>query len=139
MQETNSTAPVEGAATSAQEGKTFSQEDVNRIVSARLAQEKTKADAELVKKEQELAQRELLLTAKEKLTEKKLPLTLLDAMNASSPEALDKSISILEAAFAAATKTTVEIKGVTPYVSPTRAAAEAAGGAGAVRKAMGLK
>ena len=50
--------------------KTFTQEDVNRIVGERLAKEKAKnsGEADLAKREQELAQRELHMTAKELLS-----------------------------------------------------------------------
>lgn len=76
--------------------KTFSQDDVNRIVGERLAAEKRKGEAALAEREQQLAQRELLLTAKEKLTESALPVELLDALNVSSPEAMDKAITTLK-------------------------------------------
>lgn len=82
--------------TPAAEEKTFSQDDVNRIVSERLAKEKSKADATIAQREQELAQREFLLTAKTTLTEKGLPVELLDALNTSSPEAFEQSLRILE-------------------------------------------
>lgn len=76
--------------------KTFSQDDVNRIVGERLAKEKAKGEAALAEREQQLAQRELLLTAKEKLTENGLPVELVDALNVSSPEALEKALSIVK-------------------------------------------
>ena len=76
--------------------KTFSQEDINRIVGERLAKEKAKGEAALAEREQQLAQRELLLTAKEKLTENGLPVELVDALNVSSPEALEKALSIVK-------------------------------------------
>lgn len=75
---------------------TFTQEQVNKIVSDRLAREKVKSEAALAEREQQLAQRELLLTAKEKLTESGLPVELLDALNVSSPEAMDKAITTLK-------------------------------------------
>lgn len=40
---------------------TFTQEQVNKIVSDRLAREKVKSEAALAEREQQLAQRELLL------------------------------------------------------------------------------
>ena len=43
-----------------------------------------------------MAQRELLLTAKEKLTENGLPVELVDALNVSSPEALEKALSTVK-------------------------------------------
>ena len=76
--------------------KTFSQDDVNRIVGERLAKEKAKGEAVLAEREQQLAQRELLLTAKEKINEMGLPAELVDALNVSSPEALEKALSIVK-------------------------------------------
>ena len=76
--------------------KTFSQEDVNRIVGERLAKEKAKGEAALAEREQQLAQRELLLTAKEKINEMGLPAELVDALNVSSPEALEKALSTVK-------------------------------------------
>ena len=88
---TTNTNPESGAG-----AKTFSQDDVNRIVGERLAAEKRKGEVALAEREQQLAQRELLLTAKEKLTESGLPVELLDALNVSSPEAMDKAITTLK-------------------------------------------
>ena len=76
---------------------TFTQEQVNKIVSDRLAREKVKSEAALAEREQQLAQRELLLTAKEKLNESGLPVELLDALNVSSPEAMEKSLNTVKA------------------------------------------
>lgn len=76
--------------------KTFSQDDVNRIVGERLAKEKAKGEAVLAEREQQLAQRELLLTAKEKINEMGLPAELVDALNVSSPEALEKALSTVK-------------------------------------------
>lgn len=92
--ENTTTAAAEGT-TPATEDKTFSQDDVNRIVSERLAKEKSKADAAIAQREQDLAHREFLLTAKETLTSKGFPTELLDALNTSSPEAFEKSLDIL--------------------------------------------
>lgn len=76
--------------------KTFSQEDVNHIVGERLAKERAKGEAALAEREQQLAQRELLLTAKEKINEMGLPAELVDALNVSSPEALEKALSTVK-------------------------------------------
>ena len=76
MDEIKTTNPESGAGE-----KTFSQEDVNRIVAER---------------EQQLAQRELLLTAKEKINEMGLPVELVDVLNVSSLEALEKALSIVK-------------------------------------------
>ncbi len=77
--------------------KTFTQDQLNDIVSRRLAEEKAKSEKTLREREQQLAQRELLLTAKEKLTESGLPVELLDALNVSSPEAMEKAITTVKA------------------------------------------
>ena len=76
--------------------KTFTQEQVNQIISDRLARDRTKGEAALAEREQQLAQRELLLTAREKLTENGLPVELVDALNVSSPEALEKALSTVK-------------------------------------------
>lgn len=76
--------------------KTFTQEQVNAIIGERLAKEKSKADAAFAEKEQQLAQRELTLTAKERLNEMDLPIELLDALNISSQEALEKSLTTIK-------------------------------------------
>lgn len=88
---TTNTNPESGAGE-----KTFSQDDVNRIVGERLAAEKRKGEAALAEREQQLAQRELLLTAKEELTDAGLPVELLNALNVSSPEAMEKAITTLK-------------------------------------------
>lgn len=69
-----------GTATEEQQGtqnqpkeKTFTQDEVNKIVSERLARDKGKNSAELEKREHELEQRELAMTAREKLAERGLP------------------------------------------------------------------
>lgn len=72
--------------------KTFTQEDVNRIVGERLAKEKAKnsGEADFAKREQELARRELHMTAKELLSEKGLPVQIVDALNCADEETMKK-------------------------------------------------
>ena len=81
--------------------KTFTQEDVNRIVQERLAKEKARngGEADFTKREQELARRELHMTARELLSEKGLPVQLFDALNCTDKEALEKSIATVEKVF----------------------------------------
>lgn len=81
--------------------KTFTQEDVNRIVQERLAKEKAKnsGETDFAKREQELAQRELHMTAKELLSEKGLPVQLFDALNCADKETMKKSIATIETVF----------------------------------------
>lgn len=80
------TTPLEGG------NKTFSQDDVNRIVQERLAKEKAKSETTLAEKERELAAREFKLTAKEKLETQGLPVSLVEALNTSTPEAFDAAL-----------------------------------------------
>lgn len=76
--------------------KTFTQEDVNRIVQDRLAKDREKASKELGEREQELAQREFRLNSRQKLIDKGYPETLLDALDCSSEEAFDKALGIID-------------------------------------------
>lgn len=76
--------------------KTFTQDDVNRIVQDRLAKDREKASKELGERELELAQREFRLNSRQKLIDKGYPETLLDALNCSSEEAFDKALGIID-------------------------------------------
>ena len=116
---------------------TFTQEQVNKIVSDRLAREKVKSEAALAEREQQLAQRELLLTAKEKLTESGLPVELLDALNVSSPEAMEKAITTVKAVI---DKIKAEAPPLKIYGAKPAEAGRApqASGDSRLRKAMGL-
>ena len=118
-------------------GKTFTQEQVNAIIGERLAKEKAKGDAAFAEREQPLAQRELLLTAKEKMTEQGLPLELLDALNVSSPEALEKSLNIVSTVLnkLKAEARPIKLSGAKPAENPSRVQPT---GVISLRKAMGL-
>ena len=121
--------------------KTFTQEDVNRIVGERLAKEKAKnsGEADFVKREQELARRELHMTAKELLSEKGLPVQIVDALNCADEETMKKSIETFEKVFAdyKANATQVKFKGCRPGASQVPSS-ELAGDM-ELRKAMGLR
>lgn len=126
--------PGEGA-------KTFSQEDVNRIIGERLAKEKAANDAKLAQREQELSQRELLLTAKEKIASAGLPAELAEAINMTSAETVDKALQIIQK-IVNDSKPAPEIKGVKPVDGP-RFSTGVSGGNGfgrydPIREAMGL-
>lgn len=104
--------------------KTFTQEDVNRIVQERLAKEKAKnsGEADFAKREQELNQRELKLSAKEMLAEKGLPMQLLDALNCTDEKVMKKSIEIIETVldeYKGNTIKSMTFKGFQPGVSAT--------------------
>lgn len=79
-----------------EQGKTFSQEDVNRIVGERLAKEKAKNESDWQQRERDLQRRELQMTAKEYLNEKNIPVELLDALSYTDEETLQKSVEIIE-------------------------------------------
>ena len=82
------------------EGKTnFSQEDVNRIVSERLSQEKQKLEREMSKKEAELKEKEFQMKAEQFLSVKGYPETLLKAFNCSDMDSLSSAVGILEEHF----------------------------------------
>ncbi len=53
--------------------KTFTQDDVNRIVSERLAKDREKASKELNEREQELAHREFRLNSRQKMIDRGYP------------------------------------------------------------------
>lgn len=80
-------------------GKTFTQEEVNQIISNRLKEEREKMkkeqDATFAEREQKIAAREMRLNAIDKLREKGLPSSLVDAINCSDDETMSKSIDIL--------------------------------------------
>ena len=98
MNQNQNTDPTTGQETG---GKTFTQDEVNRIVQERLAKERAKnnGEADFVKREQELARRELHMTAKELLSEKGLPVQLFDALNCTDEKTLEKSIATIETIF----------------------------------------
>ena len=92
----------------------------------------------IAEREQQLAQRELLLTAKEKLAESGLPVELLDALNVSSPEAMEKAITTLKGVIdkiKAENPKAVRISGATAASEVT---ATPNGADAQLRKAMGL-
>ena len=121
--------------------KTFTQEDVNRIVGERLAKEKAKnsGEADFAKREQELARRELHMTAKELLSEKGLPVQIVDALNCADEETMKKSIETFEKVFAdyKANATQAKFKGCSPGAS--QAPSSELAGDMELRKAMGLR
>lgn len=90
---------TEGTQTST-EGKTFTQEDVNRIVQERLAKERSKTagngDDELSKRAAELDMRERKLNAREALKKEGLPDYLVDALNMNTDEDFQKSMEAIK-------------------------------------------
>ena len=123
-----------------EETKTFTQDDVNRIVQTRLQEEKTRnaeAAATLAKREQEIAQREAAFQKQEleskataRLTARGLSPDFLQLVDTSSPEAMERTLSIIE-------------KNTPQDAKPRQAMAQRVGGMypskDPVRAAMGLE
>ena len=76
-------------------GKTFTQEEVNRIVSDRLGRERDKRAAELDEREKAVKARELAVMAAEKLAAAGLPKDLSAVLKYDDEESLDAAISQL--------------------------------------------
>lgn len=121
-------------------GKTFTQEEVNNIISDRLKREREKFSKEqeekLNEREKAIEARELRLTATEKLTAAGLPKTLVDAINCSDEETMNKSIEIISKAFQGKEDTASEKPQGKVYYTPR--------GLGSIpgpdfRNAMGIK
>lgn len=77
------------------EGRTFSQDEVNRIVAKRVTEEQGKAASLLAEKEADIARREFTYHANKTLEEKKLPPQLLDVIKADDTKMFDKHIGVL--------------------------------------------
>lgn len=92
----NMSQNIDQTAAQSAEGKTFSQEDVNRIVQERLAKDREKASKELDEREKELARREFRLNSRQKLESKGYPESLLDALNCNSEKEFDKALDIID-------------------------------------------
>ncbi len=82
----------EGMENSTSEEKSFTQEEVNRIVQDRLAKEKGKGNEELKRRTAELDKRERRMNAIDKLRENGLPDYLVDALNMETDEAFKASM-----------------------------------------------
>ena len=79
-----------------QQGKTFTQEQVNAIVGKRLTEQKAVMEADFVKRERDLNKREMAVRAKELLAEKGLPKELSEVMRYDTEEELVKAIRTIE-------------------------------------------
>ncbi len=75
--------------------RTFSQEEVNRIVSERLARDRDKRSAELDEREKAVKARELAVIAAEKLAAAGLPKDLTAVLKYDDEASLDAAISQL--------------------------------------------
>lgn len=118
--------------------KTFTQEDINRIVSERLAEDRKKTTADIEQREKDLQRKELTLKAKELFHENNLPPELMEVVNFSDDESLNKSIATLTKVISAKAP---EAEDTTTKVTIS-SGGEHGGGSSIgndVRSAMGLK
>lgn len=93
----NDKAVENGVNTPAQGGEaTFSQDDLNRIVSKRLAEERSKLEAAIVERERVLEQEQFRFKATKRLEEIGLGADFLDALNTTTPEAFEKAMAAVE-------------------------------------------
>lgn len=122
------TTQQEGSQGQNQESKTFTQEEVNRIVQERLA--RAKAGNEPSDKELELQQREAAIYAREQIVEKGLPVDLYNSLKGLDKETVDKCIQIVAPYIKKASEPILNAVGPTSNVDA---------GSDAIRKAMGLK
>lgn len=86
-----------GGADQAQDAKTFTQAEVDEIVSKRLARERRRAeqDSPQDSREKDLEARELKVMAKEKLIEKGLPVSLADVLRYSDEKTLETAVETI--------------------------------------------
>lgn len=93
--ETNNTQQSGNSNGGQEPEKTFTQDEVNKIVSDRLARAK-KSEADFEARERDLQKREAAMTAKELLKEKGLPDGFLDVLDYSDPEKIPGIIDKLK-------------------------------------------
>jgi hypothetical protein len=110
-------------------GKTFTQEEVNRIVQERLARVKTAQEPDA--RELELEKRENAIYLREQITTQGLPDNLLEEMQGMDKATIDKCLKIL-APYAKKASEPI-LNAVGPTAGGTQSESDA------IRKAMGLK
>lgn len=110
-------------------GKTFTQEEVNRIVQERLARAKTAQEPDV--RELELEKRENAIYLREQIATQGLSDTLLEEMQGMDKATIDKCLKILAPYAKKASEPILNA------VGPTAGGAQSE--SDAIRKAMGLK
>lgn len=120
---------VQQTGTQGEGGKTFTQEEVNRIVQERLA--RAKAAQEPDARELELEKRENAIYLREQIATQGLPDTLLEEMQGMDKATIDKCLKILAPYAKKASEPILNA------VGPTAGGAQSE--SDAIRKAMGLK
>lgn len=120
---------VQQTVTQGEGGKTFTQEEVNRIVQERLARAKTAQEPDA--RELELEKRENAIYLREQIATQGLPDTLLEEMQGMDKATIDKCLKILAPYAKKASEPILNA------VGPTAGGAQSE--SDAIRKAMGLK
>lgn len=120
---------VQQTGTQGEGGKTFTQEEVNRIVQERLARAKTAQEPDA--RELELEKRENAIYLREQIATQGLPDTLLEEMQGMDKATVDKCLKILAPYAKKASEPILNA------VGPTAGGAQSE--SDAIRKAMGLK
>ena len=119
-------------------GKTFTQDEVNRIVSDRLAREREKRNAELDERENALKQRELAVIAREKLEAAGLDKELCSVLRYDDEATLDAAIQHLSSIKGFKKKKEKDEKLVIPNILPDGVTYEQDDTNKELRKAMKL-
>ena len=115
--------------------RTFTQDDVNRIVQERLAKEKGKGNEELDKRAAELDKRERRMNAIDELRKNSLPEYLVDALNMETEETFQQSMEAIKKMKGESIKSTGQVIGRgNPIGVVTKGTQDAA-----IRDAFGLK
>lgn len=96
MNNENMSTQTQNEDNNTEQTRTFTQEEVNRMISERLSRVKTDEKQEYSAKLAELNQKEFRLQAKELLMAKNMPESLLEAINCSDIKEFNKSINIIE-------------------------------------------
>jgi len=117
--------------------KIFSQSDVDRIVEKRLAEERSKTEAQFAQKERELARKALRYEAEDLLRQRKLPAALAKLLDYQDRERCEASLRAVEEDFRTAVREGVleALRGK----NPPKAGAERGDPGATVRGAMGLR
>lgn len=138
MENNQNTNPANGE-------RTFTQDEVNRIVGERLAKEKSRSDAASAEREQQLAEREKQLANREALIELKdqlhdmgLPAELLPVLNVQDKAALTTALEALKTYIDEKSKDKHEYKVVEPLKLPKGMSYDEPDTNQQLRKAMGL-
>lgn len=110
------------------QGKTFTQEDVNRIVQERLA--RVKATPEPDERELELQRREADLYLREAIAKNDLPADVYEGLKGIDKETIDKCIKVFAPYI---------LKSTEPILNPVVGPTGGYTGTDPIRRAMGLK